>query len=630
MDRRDFLKSAGVAAAGGALAGAGLNAQPSFAQTETPVPGPQPNILFILVDELRFPSVFPAGVSSVDEFLARFMPNVYSLWQSGVKFGSHYTAASACSPSRGVLISGLYSQQSWLLQTIKNGLGLAHRSPTPSLNPAYPTYGKLLREAGYQTPYIGKWHASLPSKNPAVRLQPYGFQGFTYPDPDGANLQATVGNESEGYLNDQYITNQAVQYLGARQASDQPWCLTVGLVNPHDQQFFWAGTEFQTYNDMFPPSSTLQPLLSYSTEKNKPIVSWDDDPLKAPPPLGYPTLPPNWESGATIQQSKPSTQFFARMFSDAVWGGVADDASQTGFTIAQYPGEAPNVGVGIAPYSYWQRNLDSYTNVMSIVDQRIGEVLGALPQDVAQNTVVIFGSDHGDYNGAHGFVAGKVGGVYEEPFHIPLIVVDPSGRFTGDIGTVRTELTSSVDMMAFLVSLGHNGSRSWMTGNLAEIYGSRHDMVSMLRSASAPGRPYVLLATDELVPGFYNFNDSPLHIVGLRTQTTKLGTYSKWNPLTGQIERGSTQTEFYDYSTPQGAAELVSTPSDPRAQPMLSTLLNDLIPNELRAPLPGAYGAAQTLSRDIYLLFQAGINNLTPDGFTGLDLRNLLGFGAEF
>ena len=359
-------------------------------------------------------------------------------------------------------------------------------------------------------------------------------------------------------------------------------------------------------------------------------MSWDDNPLKAPLPLGYPMLPPNWESAASIQANKPSTQFFAQTFSNAVWGGIANDPSQTDFSIQQYPGEAPNLGIGIAPYSFWQRNLNSYTNVMSIVDQRIGEVVGALPQDVAQNTVIIFGSDHGDYNGAHGFVAGKVGSVYEEPFHIPLIVVDPSGRFTSDIGTIRTELTSSVDMMAFLVSLGHNGSRTWMTGQLAQIYGGRHDMVPMLQSASVPGRPYVLLATDELVPGFYNFNDSPLHIVGMRTQTTKLGTYSKWNSLTGKIAAGSTQTEFYDYSTPQGAAELVSTPDDPRAQPMLNALINDLIPNELRAPLPGAYGVAQTLSRDAYLLFQAAIDSLTPDGFTGQNLRDLLGFGAEF
>src|SRR5690349_5034 len=98
MERRDFLKSAGIAAAAGALGGVDAVTQAGDAQAAPPdpVPGPRPNILFILVDELRFPSVFPAGVNGVDEFLARFMPNVHSLWRRGVKFGRHYTAASAC------------------------------------------------------------------------------------------------------------------------------------------------------------------------------------------------------------------------------------------------------------------------------------------------------------------------------------------------------------------------------------------------------------------------------------------------------------------------------------------------------------------------------------------------------
>src|SRR5690349_7084682 len=81
MDRRDFIKSAGIAAARGALAGASLAPRPSHAQVSDSVPGPQPNILFILVDELRFPSVFPSSVTAtnsaqaVDQFLAQYMPN---------------------------------------------------------------------------------------------------------------------------------------------------------------------------------------------------------------------------------------------------------------------------------------------------------------------------------------------------------------------------------------------------------------------------------------------------------------------------------------------------------------------------------------------------------------------------
>ena len=631
MERRDFLKSVGIAATG-ALAGAGASAGASagepgrpglaFDTDFGPAPGPQPNILFILVDELRFPSVFPAGVDSVDGFLARFMPNVHSLWQRGVKFGRHYTAASACTPSRGVLITGLYSQQTWMCVTLTNTPG--SRTPTPILDPVFPTYGKLLRTAGYQTPYIGKWHVSFDTQ----RLGPYGFDGMTSPDPTGFNLQGTVGDHANGYLNDQDISNTAVQWLGGRRSGDQPWCCTVSFVNPHDQEFFWAGTEFQTYSNLF-GNGSLQPALNYSTPDNPPLVSWDDDPLKSPPSYGYPAVPPNWESAATLQANKPSTQVFGRNAQGAIWGDAAQDASQSGFAVQRYPTDTEALGVGVAPYSYWQRCLDSYTNIMTIVDQRIGEVLAALPSDVAGNTVIVFASDHGEYAGAHCYLAGKILSCYEEAYHVPLIVVDPSGRFTGDIKTVRTELTSSVDFMPLLVSLGHNGSRAWMRGRLAQIYGQRHNMLPMLKSASAEGRPYVLLATDELIPANLIYNDAPLHIVGLRTASAKLGTYSKWTPATGQIEPGTTELEFYDYDTPGGALELANTPNDPRAQRMLGLLFDRLIPDELRARLPGGLALAQDLAKAEYLLLAQRV--LNPDMSTSIrDQLRSLGYGREF
>jgi hypothetical protein len=63
---------------------------------------------------------------------------------------------------------------------------------------------------------------------------------------------------------------------------------------------------------------------------------------------------------------------------------------------------------------------------------------------------------------------------------------------------------------------------------------------------------------------------------------------------------------------------------------MLDALLNDFIPNELRAPLPGRFGVAQNVSKEVYLLFQAAILNIPANGFTGQDLRDLFGFGQEF
>jgi uncharacterized sulfatase len=241
----------------------------------------KPNILFIFCDELRFPSVFPDNINSVAEFLQQFMPNVYSLWVQGVKFANHFTAASACTPARGMLLTGLYSQQSWLLQTNTPGTDPGN-SPlhTPVLNTAYPTYGKLLQQAGYQTPYIGKFHVAY--TNPSTGLSAYGFEEGTYYDPTGANLEGSVGDHVNGYLNDADIANQAADWLKKKSQSSQPWCLTVAFVNPHDQQFFWAGTQFDVYNGLFDNQSTYQPFTYYSSNQGvdyPPVVSPQDNPL---------------------------------------------------------------------------------------------------------------------------------------------------------------------------------------------------------------------------------------------------------------------------------------------------------------------------------------------------------------
>lgn len=578
MDRRGFLKQTSLGSVGLALSQSRVTAR-------SPDTAP-PNILFVVLDELRFPSVFPAGVSGVAEFLRRFMPNTHTLWKNGVKFGKHFTAGNACTPSRSILMTGLYTQQTWMLQTLK-GTPDTKISIPPELDPAFPTYGKLLRKAGYRTPYIGKWHLSLTNK--AGQLDKYGFDAMTRPDPTGANLQGTVGDHANGYLNDGDIASQASSWLSQRRQGDQPWCLTLCFVNPHDHMFFWAGTEFQTYNQLFDAQQTYLPSTFYSTNGGTdypPVVSWDDDILKNPPSYGYPSVPPNWENASQLAANKPSTQTFGRGITQYVWGGISDDPNQTEFSIQAYPG-IPHAGMALAPFSYWQRSLDSYTQIMGLADQQLGRVLSALPPDVAQNTVIIFTADHGDYAGAHGIPANKWGSGYDEIFHVPLIVVDPTGRFAGDVETVRDEVTSSIDIFSLLVSLGHNGSQDWLTGKYRDIYGTRHDMLPMLRSNSAPGRDFALFATDEICIPIYNFNNAPLHIVGMRSKHEKLVTYAHWHKFSTRVDLSSVEIEFYDYSTEGGRAELDNTPADPRASELAKRLRREIVPNELRAPLPG-------------------------------------------
>ena len=65
-----------------------------------------------------------------------------------------------------------------------------------------------------------------------------------------------------------------------------------------------------------------------------------------------------------------------------------------------WQGAPRTYGIGVAPFSYWQRSLDMYTLVQQMVDQAIGDVLAAIPKPVLANTVIVFAADHGDYAGA--------------------------------------------------------------------------------------------------------------------------------------------------------------------------------------------------------------------------------------
>jgi uncharacterized sulfatase len=190
--------------------------------------------------------------------------------------------------------------------------------------------------------------------------------GTAYPDPTGSNLQGTYGDDDAQplpYHNDTYTANQAVSYLKQVKANDAPFCLTVGFVNPHDREFFPAGTEFQTMTNVF-ANKRLNPQglkqnIDYSV--SGPQVPWEKDKLKSPPSYGFPFLPPNWETPAIWKaQKKPTTQTFIRDFQQMIWGGTTDNPLQLGFRVVPYGHNDTGCGIGKAPFYYWQRGLDSY------------------------------------------------------------------------------------------------------------------------------------------------------------------------------------------------------------------------------------------------------------------------------
>ncbi len=102
----------------------------------------------------------------------------------------------------------------------------------------------------------------------------------------------------------------------------------------------------------------------------------------------------------------------------------------------------------------WLSFLDLYMKLQREVDRHIGSVLATLQSrpGVAENTVIVFTSDHGEYGASHG-LRGKGGGAYEEAIRVPLIVKDPRGKLTSAPETVRNQLTSSVDLAPLLLTI---------------------------------------------------------------------------------------------------------------------------------------------------------------------------------
>src|SRR5687768_1754156 len=154
--RRSFLQSAGAAAATAVLPGRAAKAQ----RPE------RPNILFIMADDLGY-----ADLSSYGRRDYR-TPVLDRLAADGVKLTQGYANSAVCSPTRVALITGRYHQ--------RLPVGLPEPIRTPQLDPvSLPldqlTLPRLLRDAGYRTALVGKWHMGWPPDHGPLR---YGYDRF--------------------------------------------------------------------------------------------------------------------------------------------------------------------------------------------------------------------------------------------------------------------------------------------------------------------------------------------------------------------------------------------------------------------------------------------------------------------
>ncbi|HEY3143979.1 MAG TPA: sulfatase-like hydrolase/transferase [Acidimicrobiales bacterium] len=367
----------------------------------------RPNILFVLSDQERSWSWLPPSVR---------LPWRERLQAEGLTLDNHWTHSSPCSPSRTTIQTGLHVPQH----------GVADNTIFPwhqSLDPAVPTVGSVLRDGGYRSSYIGKWHVS---HGPTPPMEAYG-----YSDWEG-NDQHFMGWAGTGVHFDPVIASNAAHWLRQNAASSSsPWFLTVALVNPHD--VMWFPIDQPDYRAAHPGElASVRELLGGARWKEGEVVpEFSDD---------YPEvveeLPANFSDDLI---SKPACQRQWRWDQQHGFCGMID----------------PSDGRS------WRRHLDYYVRLHELADESLGTVLAALEASGAwDDTVIVFTSDHGDMCGSHG-LRSKGPFVYDEIMKVPAVVRVPGVTTPG---SVLSSLSGHVDLARTICGLASASPAPGMRG----------------------------------------------------------------------------------------------------------------------------------------------------------------------
>lgn len=202
LDRRRFL---------GAAAAAGLAA--SLPAARRARPRRRRNLVFVMTDDQRWDSLGCMG----HPFLKT--PNLDRLAREGAHCVNTFVTTSLCSPSRASILSGQYAHQHGVLD---------NRTLLPEGTPTYPA---LLKQAGYRTAFVGKWHMGGSTDEPRPFWDHWAsFRGQgRYFDPV-MNVNG-VREKTKGYITDT-ITEHAVRWV-KEQAGNGPFCLAVGHKATH-------------------------------------------------------------------------------------------------------------------------------------------------------------------------------------------------------------------------------------------------------------------------------------------------------------------------------------------------------------------------------------------------------------
>lgn len=536
LSRREFLRMAGATA----LATPILGTQPlpqvdALQSTAAAKPNAdKPNILIIVVDQMRDPQWFPNQA-----LLDQKLPNIARIRNGAVQFQRHFTAASMCTPSRAVMLTGLYTHQTYVFNTQVNWL-----------DPNFPTWGDALRDLGYATWWYGKWHLEDPSTGDCCSgddLEAYGFKGGTNPDP--------AGSPAQGQLQDPNIADQVATWLAGDDAQNAPWCTTVSFVNPHD--IMW----YPRFTEAIPAQSN--------------------------PPKVFTQLPDNFETPTDLQDhNKPSLQ-------RSVQTGAAQQFGVMRFSGPNYEAEWLEM---LDLYLMLQQEVDK--QIGKILDAL--EANAALAANTILIFTSDHGEYCGSH-GLRGKGGSAYEESIRVPLYVkdPTNTWAKNPEIARNQLTSSVDFIA----LLMTIAQGDNSWRSNNKyAHIAERF-DMTTVLQDASAAGRPYVLHATdeVAYEES-PRAYWADEPPVHVAAYRTAEGKVATYSYWNEVTTEILSEGREAECYDYSTDQGKLELENVAAAGNTlYTTLNEQLNGAINSDLRQPLPDSLKAAQKSAYLAYL-----------------------------
>lgn len=211
MNRRSFLRLAG--------------AVPLLAQSQS-----KPNVIVILADDIGYGDLSCYGATKVKT------PNLDKLASRGIRFTDAHSSAATCTPTRYSLLTGEYAFR-------KKGTGIATGDAALLIDPGRTTLASMMKNAGYTTGVVGKWHLGLgpgPGKTdwntevkpgpreigfdysflipatgdrvPTVYMENQRVVGLDPKDPITVNYKQKVGTDPTGRENPELLTKMKLTH----------------------------------------------------------------------------------------------------------------------------------------------------------------------------------------------------------------------------------------------------------------------------------------------------------------------------------------------------------------------------------------------------------------------------------